>query len=252
MASRLSHELRTPIAVVRSSLDNLKQTPLPDDARVYMERAQEGLDAADHDPDADDRGHAARAEPVPTSSASASTSRAVVAGCVDGYRQAYPAAHIAFDAARRAQFWSTARPISIAQMLDKLVANAVEFGNEPADRRSASCATATTRCCRVSNEGPPLPDTHGRSPVRFDGVGARRAATRPSRIWDSAFTSCGSSRSSTAARAEARNRDGRPGVVVDGDAALRVRSILELHGWCGQPIGIERSFWPKIKLSKTA
>ena len=43
MASRLSHELRTPIAVVRSSLDNLKQTPLPDDARVYMVRAQDGL-----------------------------------------------------------------------------------------------------------------------------------------------------------------------------------------------------------------
>ena len=39
MASRLSHELRTPIAVVRSSLDNLKLSPLPDDARVYMERA---------------------------------------------------------------------------------------------------------------------------------------------------------------------------------------------------------------------
>ena len=29
MASRLSHELRTPIAVVRSSLDNLKAAPLP-------------------------------------------------------------------------------------------------------------------------------------------------------------------------------------------------------------------------------
>jgi hypothetical protein len=43
MAGRLSHELRTPIAVVRSSLDNLKQTSLPDDARVYMVRAQEGL-----------------------------------------------------------------------------------------------------------------------------------------------------------------------------------------------------------------
>ena len=43
MASRLSHELRTPVAVVRSSLDNLKAAPLPDDARVYMARAQEGL-----------------------------------------------------------------------------------------------------------------------------------------------------------------------------------------------------------------
>src|SRR5438876_6688896 len=43
MAGRLSHELRTPIAVVRSSLDNLKLSSLPDEARVYMERAQHGL-----------------------------------------------------------------------------------------------------------------------------------------------------------------------------------------------------------------
>ena len=41
MASRLSHELRTPIAVVRSSLENLKLAPA--DARVYIERAEEGL-----------------------------------------------------------------------------------------------------------------------------------------------------------------------------------------------------------------
>ena len=43
MASRLSHELRTPIAVVRSSLDNLNAASLPDDARVYMARAREGI-----------------------------------------------------------------------------------------------------------------------------------------------------------------------------------------------------------------
>src|SRR5256886_13626343 len=40
-ASRLSHELRTPIAVVRSSLENLKLAPA--DARVYIDRAEEGL-----------------------------------------------------------------------------------------------------------------------------------------------------------------------------------------------------------------
>jgi len=43
LASRLSHELRTPIAVVRSSLENLKLAPA--DARVYIDRAEEGLEA---------------------------------------------------------------------------------------------------------------------------------------------------------------------------------------------------------------
>ena len=43
MASRLSHELRTPLAVVRSSLDNLRLQPLAEPARVYIDRAQGGL-----------------------------------------------------------------------------------------------------------------------------------------------------------------------------------------------------------------
>ena len=44
MAGRLSHELRTPVAVVRSSLDNLKAQALPEEARVYVERAGEGVE----------------------------------------------------------------------------------------------------------------------------------------------------------------------------------------------------------------
>src|SRR6185295_4356544 len=43
LGGRLSHELRTPITVVRSSLENLKLSSLPDEARVYTERAAEGL-----------------------------------------------------------------------------------------------------------------------------------------------------------------------------------------------------------------
>ena len=43
MASRLSHELRTPVAVVRSSLENLKLGGTPEEMQVYLERAEEGL-----------------------------------------------------------------------------------------------------------------------------------------------------------------------------------------------------------------
>ena len=48
MASRLSHELRTPIAVVRSSLDACACSRSPSEARVYMERAQQGLNRLAH------------------------------------------------------------------------------------------------------------------------------------------------------------------------------------------------------------
>src|SRR5690606_36222773 len=94
MASRLSHELRTPIAVVRSSLDNLKASPLPDDARVYIARAHDGLarltriltrmtEAARLEQSLSES-ERARFDVVP-----------VVTVCVEGFRLVYPAARIA-------------------------------------------------------------------------------------------------------------------------------------------------------------
>src|SRR5438270_857926 len=47
MAGRLSHELRTPIAVVRSSLENLRLQLLPAEAGVYLGRANDGLKRLD-------------------------------------------------------------------------------------------------------------------------------------------------------------------------------------------------------------
>ena len=118
MASRLSHELRTPIAVVRSSLDNLKQTPLPDDARVYMARAQEGLTRLTTI--LTRMTEAARLEQSLTDVERERFDLGqVVAGCVEGYRQAYPAARIAF-ARPEAEIAIEGAPDLIAQMLDKL------------------------------------------------------------------------------------------------------------------------------------
>lgn len=155
MASRLSHELRTPIAVVRSSLDNLKQTPLADDARVYMVRAQEGL--ARLTTILTRMTEAARLEQSLTDvERERFDLAAVVAGCVDGYRQANPAASIAF-ARPASKFVVDGAPDLIAQMLDKLVANAVEFGTDGAieiglERKGEEAMLS------VSNEGPPLPE----------------------------------------------------------------------------------------------
>ncbi len=44
LAGRLSHELRTPIAITRSSLENLASRDLDPIAQQYLDRAQEGLD----------------------------------------------------------------------------------------------------------------------------------------------------------------------------------------------------------------
>lgn len=47
LAGTLSHELNTPLAIVRSSLDNLDESVVPADARRYLERARSGADRLD-------------------------------------------------------------------------------------------------------------------------------------------------------------------------------------------------------------
>ncbi|MEP6880869.1 MAG: histidine kinase dimerization/phospho-acceptor domain-containing protein, partial [Dokdonella sp.] len=42
LASKLSHELNTPLAIVKSSLDNLDHHNLPADAQPYLDRARDG------------------------------------------------------------------------------------------------------------------------------------------------------------------------------------------------------------------
>src|SRR6476659_6268532 len=89
MAGRLSHELRTPVAVVRSSLDNLKAHDLPADARVYVDRAGEGVDRLGRL--ISRLSEATRLERMLESAERERFDlRALVQGCVEGYRAAYP------------------------------------------------------------------------------------------------------------------------------------------------------------------
>jgi two-component system, OmpR family, sensor histidine kinase ChvG len=160
MASRLSHELRTPVAVVRSSLDNLRLAALPDEARVYIERAQLGLNRLTHI-----LTRMTEATRLEQSLGDAERERfdltKVVAGSVDGYRIAYPARTIVLEVPV-GEIAVIGAPDLIAQMLDKLVANAAEFATNDAPiivRLSRSeVPTGAQVELAVANEGPPLPE----------------------------------------------------------------------------------------------
>jgi two-component system sensor histidine kinase ChvG len=159
MASRLSHELRTPIAVVRSSLDNLKLSPLPDDARVYMERAQQGLNRLTHI--LTRMTEATRLEQsVGEDERERFDLGRVLTGCVDGYRVAYPQHTLKLELPSGEVIFNGA-PEMIAQMLDKLVANAVEFSAAGTPIVVRLERGDTELCLSVENEGPLLPDTMG-------------------------------------------------------------------------------------------
>ncbi|HYS51869.1 MAG TPA: ATP-binding protein, partial [Burkholderiales bacterium] len=157
LASRLSHELRTPIAVVRSSLENLKLAPA--DARVYIDRAEEGLRRL-----GTILTRMSEATRLEQGLASFERERfdlaAVVSGCVEGYRLAYP--EKPFDLRRPQERAVTlGSPDLAAQLLDKFVANAVDFAatgkrDEPI-RISLSVANGFIELA-VENKGPPLPE----------------------------------------------------------------------------------------------
>jgi two-component system sensor histidine kinase ChvG len=160
MAGRLSHELRTPVAVVRSSLDNLKAQQLPGDARVYVERAGEGVDRL-----ARLISRLSEATRLERMLESGERERfdlaAVVAGCVAGYRAAYPENEFRFTPAAEPA-WVDGVPDSFAQLLDKLIENARDFAPPATPIRIALQASAREAVLSVENEGPPLPEPPAR------------------------------------------------------------------------------------------
>jgi len=160
MASRLSHELRTPVAVVRSSLDNLRATPLPDEARVYIGRAQHGLNRLTHI--LTRMTEATRLEQSLGRGSVSERERfdlvAVIAGCVDGYRAAYPAKSIVLRVPE-GRVEVDGAPELVAQMLDKLVANAIEFATGDAPVLLSVEHGEDQVRISVDNEGPLLPES---------------------------------------------------------------------------------------------
>ncbi|HZW50299.1 MAG TPA: HAMP domain-containing sensor histidine kinase, partial [Rudaea sp.] len=155
LASKLSHELHTPLAIVKSSLDNLDHQTLPVDAQPYLTRARDGAERlgaivrAMSQASRMERAIAA-AEPEDFDLA------AVVRGCVDSYRPLVAPrrldADLPFDPAPM-----HGAPELIAQALDKLIDNARGFAPETGWIRIALTATHDGARIAVANSGPPLP-----------------------------------------------------------------------------------------------
>lgn len=175
LGGRLSHELRTPVAVVRSSLDNLGQVSLPDEARVYVERAEQGLARLTTI-------FSRMSEATRLEQSLAMVEREpfdlgpVLRGCVEGYRLAHPDTtfELAMDAA---EYPVTGSPELIAQMLDKLADNAVEFAAPGTPIRFSLRRDGSQARLAVANQGPPLPA--GMQDRLFESMVSVREAKSP-------------------------------------------------------------------------
>ena len=156
MSSRLSHELRTPVTVVRSSLENLGMNQQTEGSAVYLERAEEGINRLNLI--LTNMSEATRLEQMlQTSEKEQIDLKEVITGCVEGYKLAYPDSCFELDVPNY-NVHINGVPEYIAQLLDKLIANAVEFSY--ADHPiSIYCRTLREHAVlKVSNAGPFLPD----------------------------------------------------------------------------------------------
>ncbi len=128
MTSRLSHEFRTPVTVVRSSLDNLAMLEHNDDAKVYMERAQEGIKRLNTI--LTNMSEATRLEhSLQSSEKELFSLTKLVSGCVEGYRAAYDTYIFNVQICEQV-LQVNGVPENIAQLIDKVVVNAVEFSRQ--------------------------------------------------------------------------------------------------------------------------
>ncbi len=174
LAAKLSHELHTPIAVVRSSLENLESEPLPAPAQTYVNRARDGVDRL--------------AAIVRAMSEASRVERAIAAAepedfdlrkllhdCAEGYRALIAPRELRLRLPTQPMPFHGA-PDLIVQALDKLIDNARSFC--PANGWILIGLTPLNEGMQlvVANQGPLLPEAM--ADRLFDSLVSLRGADR--------------------------------------------------------------------------
>jgi dedicated sortase system histidine kinase len=181
LAGKLAHEIRTPLTIIRSSLENLEteaqasggmgqgpagmgqgpagmgQGPagMGENAKVYIARAREGSERLGAILGA--MGAATRVEEAITHSERQRFDlAALVRATVDAYGSAFPTRRFACEVPSD-PVEMTGAPDLVVQMLDKLVDNAVDFSADGATISVSLRAEPTQAELSVANPGPPLP-----------------------------------------------------------------------------------------------
>jgi len=155
LGAKLSHELRTPLTIVRSSLDNLDSQGLNEEQRSYTTRAREGTQRLQTI--LTSLGAAARVEEsIKHAERMNFDLRELIASTVAAYRDGFPHNSFVLQLPDDPCFVRGA-PDLIAQLLDKLIENAVDFC-PPAGRISIRLAREPgSYVLEVSNDGPRIP-----------------------------------------------------------------------------------------------
>jgi two-component system, OmpR family, sensor histidine kinase ChvG len=156
LAGKLAHEIRTPLTIVRSSLENLEtEGTAPPAARVYLDRAREGserlnailiaMGAATRVEEAIQGAERTRFDLVP-----------VIASAVASYRIGFPERVFA-ERLPAEPILIEGAPDLIVQMLDKLIDNAADFSPAGSTITVGLRVEPGAAVLEVENTGPSLP-----------------------------------------------------------------------------------------------
>jgi two-component system, OmpR family, sensor histidine kinase ChvG len=155
LAGKLAHEIRTPLTIVRSSLENLEAEPEGVAARTYLARARQGSERLNAILLA--MGAASRVEEAIGSAERVDFDLvAVLDSAVAAYRGAFPTRAFASELPPGPIMLHGA-PDLIVQMLDKLIDNAVDFSPPGATLSVRLRVEPEAALIEVENPGPPLP-----------------------------------------------------------------------------------------------
>jgi signal transduction histidine kinase len=123
LAGKLSHELQTPLAITRSSLDNLSSRPLDPEALRFLQRAQEGVERQAAIIRAMSEANRLEAS-IRVAEWEEADLVELVSKCAESYRAVFPGRRIRFES-NEAAIPLRCSPELLVQALDKLVDNAV-------------------------------------------------------------------------------------------------------------------------------
>jgi dedicated sortase system histidine kinase len=154
LAAKLTHELRTPLAIVSTSLDNLEHEVRAPGAAPYLERLRDG--AARLDSILVAMSAATRIEQAINETEAEDLDLAqIVRACATAYQDVYRERTIACNVPAQAPMRGSSE--LVAQLLDKLVENAASFSPVGSTIALEVAPTPSAFVLSVANKGPPLP-----------------------------------------------------------------------------------------------